>query len=139
MTLSTLQNKQGIRRYYLHKYVIPYTIVTIICVTVSFIYSQFSHGVSSPHMTYLFAYPLILGVDVGFLAMIFARCKPQSFLASHFYHTAVAALILSSILRGVFEIAGTSSIYEDILFIIGVGLIMGSIICYAMNRINKNC
>ncbi len=124
-----------IRKYYLSKRVIPYAVVTVICILIALIYSQYSHGVRSPHMTYLFAYPLIMGVDVGLLAMIFAKQKPQSFLASHFYHTGVVALILSSILRGVFEIAGTSSIYEQILFSIGVGLIVCSIISYVLNRI----
>ncbi len=139
MTLSTLQNRQEVRTFYLLKRVIPYVIVTLTCAIVAFVYAQFSHGVSSPHMTYLFAYPLLMGVNVGLLAMIFARCEPQSFLATHLYHTGVVAFILSSTLRGVFEIAGTSSIYEDVLFIIGVGLITGSIICYTVNRINKKC
>ncbi len=135
--MSTLQNRQEVRRYYLQKRVVPYIIVTVVCAVVAFIYSQFSHGISSPHMTFLFVYPLILGVSTGFLEMLFSRHKPQGFLESHFYHTGVVALVLSSVLRGVFEIAGTSSIYENILFIIGVVLIMGSIICYATNRIFK--
>ncbi len=135
MTLSTSQNKQDIIKYYFKRRVIPYVVVTIVCAIVAFVYSQFSHGVNSPHMTYLFAYPLIMGVSMGLLAMIFAGHKPQSFLASHLYHTGVVALILSSILRGVFEIAGTSSIYENILLVIGAVLIGCGGISYMINRV----
>ncbi len=138
MILSTLENRQAVRTFYLRKRVIPYAIVTLICALFAFIYSRFAHGVSSHHMTFLFAYPLIMGVDAGLVSMLFIRCKPQSFFASHFYHTGVVALILSSILRGVFEIAGTSSIYEDILLVIGVGFTALSIIFYVVNcMLNK--
>ncbi len=137
MTLSTSQNRQAVRTFYLCKRVIPYAIVTIFCALISLIYSQFSHGVSSPHMTFLFAYPLTFGVDTGLVAMLFVRHEPQNFLATHFYHTGVVALVLSSVLRGVFEIAGTSSIYEDIMLTIGIVFIICSIICYCARRVFK--
>ncbi len=133
--MSTSQNRQTIRRYYLRKRVIPYSTVTIFCALLSFIYLQFSHGVSSPHMTFLFIYPMTMGVTMGLSAMLLTRHEPQSFLATHFYHTGVTALILSSFLRGVFEIAGTSSIYEDILLVLGISFVTFGFLCYNINRI----
>ncbi len=130
--------RQAVRNFYLRKRVAPYLIVTMSCALVSFIYFQFSHGVTSPHMTFLFIYPLLLGVVVGLFASMSARFKPQSFFSTHLYHTGVVAVILSSLLRGVFEIAGTSSIYENILLIIGIGLLACSTICFIINKITKN-
>ncbi len=135
--MSTLQNRRETRTFYLRKRVVPYAIVTIFCALLSYIYLQFSHGVSSPHITYLFAYPLTMGIGLGALAMILEKEEPQSFFATHFYHTGVVALIISSILRGVFEIAGTSSIYEDILLILGISFVTFSFFGYIINRIFK--
>ncbi len=140
--MYTLENRhvarQAVRNFYLRKRVVPYVIVTLSCVLVSFIYFQFSHGVTSFHMTFLFIYPLLLGVVVGLFKAMSAHLKPQSFFATHFYHTGVAAVTLSSLLRGVFEIAGTSSIYENILFIIGISLLVCSAICLVINKTTKN-
>ncbi len=104
---------------------------------VSFIYSQFSHGVSSFHMTYLFIYPLIFGVGAGVITALTSRFKPLNFFATHLYHTGIVAVMLSSLLRGVFEIAGTASVYENILLTIGIALMVCAIMLFFTNRILK--
>ncbi len=123
MTLSTSENHKSVRKLYFFKRVLPYLLVTFLCLMFSFIYAQFSHGVHSPHMTYLFLYPLCLGVGTGTLCMFFSKEKPL-FLASHLYHTGVAALILSSLLHGIFDIAGTASPYQTALTILGLVMIL---------------
>ncbi len=125
-----LDNKKAMHNFYIKKRILPYAILTIFCALVSFVYSLFSHGVSSPYMTYLFLYPLGLGVCMGFVCMRLKQNKPYNFLATHFYHTGVIALILSSLLRGVFEIAGTASIYQSILTFIGALMIICAILCF---------
>ncbi len=115
MTLSMSENRKITQKFYKEKWIKTYGLVTLFCMLFSYIYSQFSHGVSSPHMTYLFLYPLILGVFVGMLFYYFEKSSTDFFWPSHFYHTGVVALVLGSLLRGIFEIAGTASVYQTAL------------------------
>ncbi len=103
----------------------------------SFIYSLFSHGVSSPHMTYLFLYPLLGGVIVGILLLCLEKKNNDCFWSSHLYHTGMAALILGSLLRGVFDIAGTASIYQTGLTIIGAVLLTCGVSVFVLTKIRK--
>ncbi len=139
MTLSTLANKKTVHKFYLHKFyfqnrIMPYIGITLFCVLFAYIYSLFSHGVTSPYMSYMFLYPLILGVVVGILCMIFKKNVSQYFFATHFYHTGVAALLLSSMLRGIFDIAGTASIYQTILMAIGIFSIFCGIVSFIIKK-----
>lgn len=134
MILSTLENENSIYKKDLRKRINLYVKVTIFCLVFSFIYAQFSHGVSSIHITYLFLYPLCLGILVSLCLLHMKKSKRVSFLVTHLYHTGVTSLILSSTLRGIFEIAGTSSIYQSRLTIIGIVLIIGSILCFIMEN-----
>lgn len=132
MILYILANNNSVFTFYLQKRIRPYAILTILCALFSFIYTKFSHGVTSPHMSYLFLYPLCFGVLCGLLCGIWKHTITNFFFATHFYHTGVIALILSSLLKGVFEIAGTTSIYQTILTGIGVTMISISIITYVL-------
>ncbi len=138
MILSISERRKAIQKFYMKKRVKPYFFITLFCILFSFIYLQFSHGVSSPHMTYLFLYPLIFGVLVGVLFYCLAKGGTDHFWSSHLYHTGVAALILGSLLRGVFDIAGTASIYQTALTIGGAVMLFcgatGFIFCKIIQR-----
>ncbi len=131
------ENNKSARKFYLIKRVRPYIFVTLFCIIFSSIYAQFSHGVSSPHMTYLFLYPLSLGVLAGLLLAYISPIKIDSFPATHFYHTGVAALTLSSMLRGIFEIAGTSSNLETFLMIVSLLMIAIGVFYFSASTINQ--
>ncbi len=122
----------------MNKWVIPYCLITLFCIVISFVYSLFSHGVSSPHMTYLFLYPLLLGDLVGLLLFCFEKNSSDYFWSLHLYHTGVVALMLSSLLKGIFDIAGTASIYQTTLTIGGTVMIFCGIICFIFSKI-KQC
>ncbi len=135
--MSTLANRKDIQTFYVKKWIKPYFFTALLCLIFSFIYSQFSHGVSSPHMTYLFLYPLILGDLVGISLYCFEKTSKDYFWTSHLYHTGVVALILGSLLRGVFDIAGTASIYQTALSIGGAVMLFCSIISYAICKMRQ--
>ncbi len=135
--MFTLENRESIKEFYLKKRVRPYFFTMLFCIVFSFVYSQFSHGVTSFHMTYLFLYPLLLGVVVGLLFYYFEKESTDYFLAAHLYHTGVVALILSSLLKGIFDIAGTASIYQTALTILGVIMLICGIIVYVFCKIKQ--
>ena len=87
-----------------------YLVAALGCALFAFIYAQFSHGVYSPFMTFMFAIPLLGGSAVA-TALEFAKARPVPLLARQCWALALAALTIGSCLRGIFEIAGTSSPY----------------------------
>ncbi len=118
---------------YIKKWIIPYLFLTLLCLIFSLIYAQFSHGVSSPHMTYLFLYPLTLGNLVGIILYCFIKTSKDCFWSAHLYHTGVVALILGSLLRGVFDIAGTASVYQSALTIGGAMMLFFGVITFVFS------
>ncbi len=123
--------------FYMKRRIMPYCFLTLFCIFFSYVYSQFSHGVSSPHMTYLFLYPLILGNLVGILLCCFEKSSTTHFWSSHLYHTGVVALILGSLLRGIFDIAGTASVYQIALSAGGAFMIVCGVVGFMFCKIRK--
>lgn len=102
---------------------------SLFCLIFSSIYSQFSHGVSSPYMTFLFAWPLLLCAVPSFACLFLHKIPGPSLLSSLFWHTGTAAVTVSSLLRGIFEIAGNASVYQHALMIAGdVFLVCGGLL-----------
>ena len=99
------------------------------CLLFSLVYAQFSHGVNSPYMSYLFAYPLLFGAIVLIGMHALALPKANDFSAMG-YNFGLAAITLSSLLTGIFEIAGTSSVYAFYLMLFGEGLMVLATLVY---------
>ena len=97
MTLSLFQNEKDRRD------LIGTCVVSVFCslflVTFSLVYNMFSHGVHSPFMTFLFAWPLLLcALPAGICLLV-----PE----------------VPGMLRGIFDIAGNSSVYQSALMSAG--------------------
>ena len=105
------------------------------CLVLFIVYSLFSHGVYSNYMTFLFAWPLLLGfVPALLIALIPALCEP-SHLTKALYHAGLAAATVSSLLRGIFEIAGTSSPLQMPLMYFGIGMMIVGAITYIYSNL----
>ena len=111
-----------------------YLPVTAFCLIFFLIYDRFSHGVRSPYMTYLFAWPLVLGLLPSLLMQAFPRMRRQKRLSADLYHPGVAAVTVSSLLRGIFEIAGTASDYQVWLMLAGGVLLLGGLLAYLIGK-----
>ena len=85
-----------------------YLVAAIGCGAFALIYAQFSHGVYSPFMTFMFAIPLVGGAGVA-LGLHAAHARSVPLVARQAWALALAALTIGSCLRGIFEIAGTAS------------------------------
>lgn len=122
------------KRKHAGKNVKIYAGVTLFCLLFFLVYDRFSHGVRSPYMTFLFLWPLILGFIPGILFYLFPGFRKPGMLSGNLYHSGVAALTVSSMLRGVFDIAGNSSDYQQWLMAIGFILLTGGIITYILRQ-----
>lgn len=103
---------------------------TLFCLLFYLIYNMFSHGVHSPYMTFLFAWPLTLCVIPCVLFLTVRRIPGPSLLSFLIWNTGAAAVTVSSLLRGVFEIAGNSSVYQEIMMAAGFIALLGGFIMY---------
>lgn len=93
-----------------------YVFTTLFCIAFSYIYSLFSHGVSSPFMSYAFAFSLVLGV-IGFT--VFGRLNLGNRTAFDLYNAGVATLTVGSIMQSIIDIAGADTTYPVYYFLVG--------------------
>lgn len=113
----------------LKKKVLFYIVFAIVCIIINVIYAQFSHEVSSNYMTYMFLYPLIVGIGTSILNYKNIKSVSDIFLCG------ILTLTIGSFLQGVFEIAGTSSDFQLLFYIIGVVFILIGLIYIAIKII----
>ena len=92
------------------KKIIIYIVSSVFCIIVNFVYSLFSHGVHSNYMTFMFLIPLLLGI-INVLVNIHKNIVTIGFFT-----------------KGIFEIAGTSSKYQAVYYVVGLVLYLGSFI-----------
>lgn len=121
---TSAMNKSGNKRW---RAVRAYLLAAAISIVVNFIYARFSHGVSSPSMTWMFLYPL-LGGCLFFLLLGFL--VPSASMAQYYrvffnlHSSGIATLTVNSFFKGILEIAGTASSYTRMLSLIGWTLII---------------
>lgn len=112
-----------------------YLVAALGCALFAFIYAQFSHGVYSPFMTFMFAIPLLGGAAVA-LALHLAKAEAVPRLARQSWALALAALTIGSCLLGIFEIAGTSSPY--LIAYPAIAVVFAAIAVFALGFSRKN-
>ncbi len=104
------------------KAAIVYLIVSVLSVLFDQVYALFGHGVRSASMSMMFLYPLIGGALVFTLLWFFcpeAEYRRHSRLFFNLYNSGIAALMTGSLLKGVLDIAGTSSPYLIVYRLVG--------------------
>lgn len=110
-----------------------YSLIALFCLVVFIIYNLFSHGVYSPFMTWLFLWPLVLGVLPCLILHLMKRLPRPSRFAINAYNSGVAAITVSSLLRGIFEIAGTASPLQTGLWIAGLAMAGAGAVFYLLS------
>ena len=100
----------------------------------TFIYYLFSHGVTSPYMTFLFAIPLLAGCGSILLKKLLGAGNT---ISRNAYPAGIASLVMACMLQAIFDIAGTSSVFVPPLFVVGVGLLIIGIGSYFYPKVRK--
>ncbi len=122
-----MSTSEKIKRTFGVKVYLP---VTVFCLLFFLIYDRFSHGVRSDYMTFLFVPPLVLGLLPSAVVRLFPAIPKQPAVSADLYHAGVASVTVSFLLRGIFEIAGTSSPYQEYLMTAGVLLLISGAVSY---------
>ena len=134
MILFTSAIKTRLR---MNRSIIIYGAVSIFCLILFIIYDRFSHNVRSPFMTWLFLWPFLLGVLPALLLQVFPLLPRPSFFSRNAYNSGVAAVTVSSMLRGIFEIAGTASVLQTGLMIAGFAMILAGLVSYVISTLSS--
>ena len=92
------------------KSVIAWTMITIFSMVFSFIYEAFSFGVYSASMICLFVWPFVLGV---------IPCLFLNRDMGRFWNDGVLILMAAGMLKGIFDIYGTASMWPSVMFVLG--------------------
>ncbi|MFC7677535.1 hypothetical protein [Paenibacillus sp. GCM10028914] len=129
--MSTLAINKGRYEKQLSRTAWIYLIISAAAVAVDKVYGIYSHGVDSAAMTWMFLYPLIGGALYCFIVgKLFPRITHSAscrvFLNLH--NSGIAALTISSLLKGVFEIAGTNSPHLVYYNAVGWGFLAAGLI-----------
>ena len=138
--MSILDINQKRKKLQIIKIMSVYLSVAILCIVINKIYAAFGHGVSADAMTWMFLYPLMGGILFFPLSgiMIPRISQFSGFRTfSNIYNSGVATLTVGSFLRGIMDIAGTSSRYVIIYYQIGWFLIGCSIILQTVHKYSK--
>lgn len=101
-----------------------YALLTVFVLVFGIVYTHFGHGVTSDHMTYAFL-PLLAATAL-YLLFTFVKAipRPERFSAT-FLAFAAAGFTLDHITKGILQIAGAYSNYDNILYI-------AAIVCFAI-------
>lgn len=139
--MSILDIRIGDTRYKYHKTVLVYLCVSILSVVINKVYALFGHGVSSDAMTWMFLYPL-LGGGLLYLLLWFllpgVNCFTGYRLFFNLYNSGIALLSVGSLLKGIMEIAGTSSPYLKLYAWMGCILTGAGVLLLLILAVNYN-
>lgn len=120
MSTSVIERVLRIRQA--GRLVVGHLAATAGCIVFSKVYAVFGHGVQSAALSLMYLYPLLGGVlpYSALWLLVPALERVRDFrLGTNLYNAGLATLVCGSLLRGIFEIAGTASAYVPILMAAG--------------------
>ncbi|WP_243122166.1 hypothetical protein [Clostridium thermarum] len=125
----------------LRKAIWSYLIISAAAVVIDKIYDLFGHGVDSAAMTWMFLYPLLGGALFYFIIdkrmPNFTKITGYK-LFINLYNSGIATLTLASMLKGIFEIAGTNSPHLKYYYVTGGVFIASGLIILFIMDISRN-
>ena len=140
MILSILDINRKNNKWKNIKIMLVYLAVSILCIAVNKIYATFGHGVNSESMKWMFLYPLMGGIlFFPVSGILISRISNYSGERMFFniYNSGVATLTVGSFLKGIMDIAGTSSQYVVWYYQIGWVCIAFSMILSMIRKYSK--
>lgn len=106
--------------------------ISLFCGLFSAVYEQYSFGVYSNYMVYLFMFPLAGGVVPYAVFGLIPRAPCPSPVSARLYNSGIAALTVGSCVKGVLDIYGTSSVYMPVYWMSGVLLAAAGLVLYIL-------
>jgi len=113
-----------------------YSALSLFVLLFGIVYTHFGHGVTSDHMTYAFL-PLQITAFLYLLFAVFKRIpRPERFSAT-FLAFSAASFTLWRITKGILQIAGAYSNYDNILYIAAIACLAIAVVLYPVEIVLK--
>lgn len=135
--MSTLDIQAEKNKKQLSRTIGAYFIASVAAIAIDQIYGVYSHGVDSAAMTWMFLYPLVGG---ALICLLIGKLVPHIATSGrlrwflNLHNSGIAALTIASLLKGVFEIAGTNSPHLVYYSAAGWGFIVAGLIIIVQTR-----
>ncbi|MEA4813857.1 MAG: hypothetical protein VB112_02970 [Oscillospiraceae bacterium] len=107
-----------------------YLVFAAICAVFGGVYEYFSHGVYSPFMMFMFAFPL-LGAVAAFALSMSDKLRLPTRTERSLLDTGLATLTVGSCLRGIFDIYGSTVAAVGFYWTAGLALALSGAVLYA--------
>ena len=101
---------------------------TLFCILFSTVYNRFGHGIISLYMNGMFFIPFIFGVIPYGIDLLLIKKRGKVREPMYAYNLGILTWTMGSMLKGIFQIAGTASSYVRIYWLVGMILIIAAII-----------
>ena len=111
---------------------------TLFCILFSTVYNRFGHGIISLYMNGMFFIPFILGVIPYGIDLLWIKKRGKVREAIYAYNLGILTWTMGSMLKGIFQIAGTASSYVRIYWLVGMILIIAAIILELREKAIRN-
>jgi hypothetical protein len=114
---------------------IAYLVVSAYCGLFTIVYYQFSHSMTTPYLTYLFVYPLVL--DLYYWILVIAK-KGTIDWADLFLGGGLASLVIWAQLEGIYYIAEASNSWTVLFLILAILLVFAGFVVGVALRVARN-
>lgn len=136
MTLCTSVTEREKSEFRMLKISANYLLVSALCIVFDKVYAIFGHGVESPSMSLMFLYPFIGGTSpfiILWLSFKNADKIKHYRFCFNCYNSGIAVLTVRSMLKGILDIAGTSSPYLIYFLITGCLMVFVGLLIFSIN------
>lgn len=116
-------------------------IISLVCVIFTFIYEQFSHGATSPHMRSMFLMPLVGLVLPCLIGLFTPLHRFVGRIAFNLWNSGLAVWTVGCLFRGIVNISGRFTELDRIYWIGGwvfFGLALGFQLLHVIILTTKN-
>lgn len=108
-----------------------YAGTALLCIVTDNVYALFGHGVRSAAMTWMFLYPLAAGAFWLILSALGVKTGNEGWgrLGANALGSGIATLTAGAFLKGILEIAGSSSAFVPVFYTAGWVFTVVGVIC----------
>lgn len=110
-----------------------YAGIAVFCGIFSVVYLQFSYGVKSPFLVWLFVPPLLLGALPALWLGRHTK-RPPVLATRRLWNSAVATLTTGFLVRAVINISGRYTDYDGLYWLLAGALFAVAVVCQAVKR-----
>ncbi|MBO4327309.1 MAG: hypothetical protein J5950_08555 [Clostridia bacterium] len=107
-----------------------YAAISLFLLIFGAVYEHFSHGIETPFMRFAFVIPLAMGAGAAGMFLIFKKLRRPGKYPRSIYRWSCACLTAASLLKGVFFIYGTDSIFPLVYLIAGMVCLIAAVAAY---------